>query len=53
MFCAVVALTMVRESEAPGMYLSSRSKAAAAAMLGGVRGADGGGGRGCGKMGDL
>lgn len=35
---------MVRESEAPGMYLSSRSKAAAAAMLGGVRGADGGGG---------
>lgn len=44
---------MVRESEAPGMYLSSRSKAAAAAMLGGVRGADGGGGRGCGKMGDL
>lgn len=43
---------MVRESEAPGMYLSSRSKAAAAAMLGGVRGADGGG-RGCGKMGGL
>lgn len=37
---------MVRESEAPGMYLSSRSKAAAAAMLGGVRGADGGGGEG-------
>lgn len=36
---------MVRESEAPGMYLSSRSKAAAAAMLGGVRGADGGGER--------
>lgn len=34
---------MVRESDAPGMYLSSRSKAAAAAMLGGVRGADGGG----------
>lgn len=49
MFCAVVALTMVRESEAPGMYLSSRSKAAAAAMLGGVRGADGGGGEGAGR----
>lgn len=39
---------MVRESDAPGMYLSSRSKAAAAAMLGGVRGADGGG-RGAGR----
>lgn len=39
---------MVRESDAPGMYLSSRSKAAVAAMLGGVRGADGGG-RGAGR----